>query len=75
MAKKIQTIIEAMFAGVSAKDVDAAVAPMADDIELFDPHYPYPDMKGVGGGPRGSHLGVRRDGEHGIRHRPVVLQR
>jgi ketosteroid isomerase-like protein len=48
MPNKIQTIIESMFAGVSAKDVDAAVAPMAEDVELFDPHYPYPDMKGVG---------------------------
>jgi len=47
MAKQIQTIIESMFAGVSAKDVDAAVAPMADDIELFDPHYPYPQMNGI----------------------------
>jgi ketosteroid isomerase-like protein len=47
MAKKIQTIIETMFAGVSAKDIDAAVAPMADDIFLFDPHYPYPEMNGV----------------------------
>jgi hypothetical protein len=48
MAKKIQTIIETMFAGVSAKDIDAAVAPMADDVFLFDPHYPYPEMNGVG---------------------------
>jgi ketosteroid isomerase-like protein len=47
MANKTQTIIESMFAGVSAKDIEAAVAPMADDVELFDPHYPYPDMKGV----------------------------
>jgi ketosteroid isomerase-like protein len=47
MAKKIQTIIETMFAGVSAKDIDAAVAPMADDIVLFDPHYPYPEMNGI----------------------------
>jgi ketosteroid isomerase-like protein len=47
MANKTQTIIESMFAGVSAKDIEAAVAPMADDVELFDPHYPYPDMKGI----------------------------
>ena len=44
---KIKTVIETMFAGVSAKDVDAAVAMMAEGIELFDPHYPYPDMKGI----------------------------
>jgi len=47
MPNKTQAIIESMFAGVSAKDIEAAVAPMADDIELFDPHYPYPDMKGI----------------------------
>jgi ketosteroid isomerase-like protein len=47
MANTTQTIIESMFAGVSAKDIDAAVAPMADDIELFDPHYPYPEMNGI----------------------------
>jgi ketosteroid isomerase-like protein len=42
----IQKVIRDMFAGVSAKNVDAAVAHMSDDIELFDPHYPYPDMHG-----------------------------
>lgn len=47
MPNPIQPIIEAMFAGVSAKDVVAATAPMADDIVLYDPHYPYPDMVGV----------------------------
>lgn len=46
MATDIRPIIEAMFAGVSAKDLDAATAPMAENIELFDPHYPYPEMTG-----------------------------
>jgi len=45
--QKIQPIIEAMFAGVSAQDLDAALAPMADDIVMYDPHYPYPDMNGI----------------------------
>jgi ketosteroid isomerase-like protein len=45
--KKIQKTIREMFAGVSAKSVDHAVATMADDIELFDPHYPYPHMHGI----------------------------
>jgi limonene-1,2-epoxide hydrolase len=47
MATNIRPIVEAMFAGVSAKDVDAAVAPMSKNIELYDPHYPYPTMNGV----------------------------
>jgi len=44
----VKPLIEAMFAGVSTQDVDAAVAGMSDDIELFDPHYPYSTMTGVG---------------------------
>lgn len=47
MAEDIRTLVKTMFAGVSARDVDAAVAGMADDIELYDPHYPYPSMHGV----------------------------
>ena len=47
MSTKTKTIIDATFAGVSAKDLDAAVALMADDIVLFDPHYPYPEMTGL----------------------------
>ena len=43
----IQPIIEAMFAAVSAMNVDAATAGMADDAELYDPHYPYPTMRGA----------------------------
>lgn len=47
MAKDIKPIIEAMFTGVEAQDLDAAVAQFADDIELYDPHYPYSRMHGV----------------------------
>ncbi|MDY0909106.1 nuclear transport factor 2 family protein [Microbacterium sp. CFBP9034] len=47
MANDVRTLVENMFAGVSAKDVDAAVAGMADGIQLFDPHYPYSSMNGI----------------------------
>jgi len=47
MAKDIKPIIEAMFKGVAAKDVDRAVAHFSDDIQLYDPHYPYKDMSGI----------------------------
>jgi ketosteroid isomerase-like protein len=47
VATDIKAIIEAMFRGVEAKDLDRAVASFADDVELFDPHYPYADMHGV----------------------------
>src|SRR4051812_45749418 len=47
MASEVRPLVEAMVAGVSAKSVDAAVARMSEDIELFDPHYPYPAMKGL----------------------------
>ena len=43
----IQPLIEAMFAAVSAKNVDAVTAAMADDAEFYDPHYPYPTMRGA----------------------------
>jgi len=47
VAKDIKPIIEAMFKGVEAKDVDQAVAHFSDDIQLYDPHYPYKDMRGI----------------------------
>lgn len=47
MTAEIRTLVEAMFAGVSAQDVDAATAGMADNVEIFDPHYPYPTMYGI----------------------------
>jgi ketosteroid isomerase-like protein len=47
MTTDIRPLIDAMFRGVEAKDVDRAVASFADDVELWDPHYPYPDMHGV----------------------------
>lgn len=47
MAKDITPIIEAMFRGVESKDLDRAVAQFSDDISLYDPHYPYPQMDGI----------------------------
>jgi hypothetical protein len=47
MATDIKPIIEAMFRGVESKDVDKAVANFSDDIQLYDPHYPYKDMNGI----------------------------
>ncbi|MEO8527805.1 MAG: nuclear transport factor 2 family protein [Pseudolysinimonas sp.] len=47
MAKDIKPIIEAMFAGVTAQDLDATTQHFSDDIELYDPHYPYSTMHGI----------------------------
>jgi ketosteroid isomerase-like protein len=47
MATDIKPIIEAMFAGVEAKDVDRATAQFSEDIQLYDPHYPYKNMSGI----------------------------
>lgn len=47
MSAPVQHLVESMLAGVQALDVDAATAAMHDDIVLFDPHYPYPDMVGI----------------------------
>jgi ketosteroid isomerase-like protein len=47
MATDIKPIIEAMFAGVEARDLDLATAHFSDDIQLYDPHYPYPNMTGI----------------------------
>ncbi|ANJ28076.1 nuclear transport factor 2 family protein [Agromyces aureus] len=47
MSAPVQQLVESMFAGVQALDIERATAGMADDIVLFDPHYPYPDMVGI----------------------------
>lgn len=47
MAQDIRPVIEAMFAGVEARDLDRAIEHFAEGIHLYDPHYPYPDMHGV----------------------------
>ncbi|MEO3387680.1 nuclear transport factor 2 family protein [Mesorhizobium sp. CAU 1741] len=35
-----------VFRAIEARDVDAAVAIMAPDVDIFDPHYPVPRMSG-----------------------------
>jgi hypothetical protein len=47
MSAPVQHLVESMFAGVQALDVGAATASMSDDVVLYDPHYPYPDMVGI----------------------------
>ncbi|GAA1939297.1 nuclear transport factor 2 family protein [Agromyces allii] len=47
MSASVQHLVESMLAGVEALDVEAATAAMSDDIVLYDPHYPYPDMVGI----------------------------
>lgn len=47
MPAPVQHLVESMFAGVQALDVDAATAAMSDDVVLYDPHYPYPHMVGI----------------------------
>lgn len=47
MTEDVRTLVQTMFAGVSARDVDAATSGMSDDIELYDPHYPYSTMHGI----------------------------
>lgn len=39
-------LLERVFRAVEQRDIDAALAPMAVDIDLFDPHYPKPRMNG-----------------------------
>jgi ketosteroid isomerase-like protein len=43
---KVTPLAERVFRAVESRDIDAALAVMAPDIVLFDPHYPKPDMKG-----------------------------
>lgn len=43
----IQQLIESALAGLQARDVDASTAGMTDDVVVFDPHYPSPEMVGI----------------------------
>ena len=47
MTHAIQPIIQALFDGIEAHDLEAALAPLSDDVVFYDPHYPYPDMVGI----------------------------
>jgi ketosteroid isomerase-like protein len=46
MNSHLKKLIDDNFAAVAAKDLDAALAAMADDAVLYDPHYPTPTMTG-----------------------------
>lgn len=46
MDDSTKSLIDTMFAAVTAKDLDAALACLSDDAVLFDPHYPSPRMEG-----------------------------
>lgn len=35
-----------VFRAIEARDIDAAIAVMAPDVDIFDPHYPVPKMQG-----------------------------
>lgn len=46
MTAELRGLVERVFRAVEAKDRDGALALFARDAVLFDPHYPYPTMRG-----------------------------
>lgn len=46
MKDEVTPLIERLFRAVEERDLGAALATMAPDIDLFDPHYPKPQMNG-----------------------------
>lgn len=46
MSTSPKAVAEQVIAALSAKDLNALLALMADDVTLFDPHYPTPLMQG-----------------------------
>jgi ketosteroid isomerase-like protein len=46
MSENLKNLVDATFQAIEAKDLEAALAGMTDDIVLFDPHYPQPLMHG-----------------------------
>ena len=46
MEDRATPLLLRVFRAVELRDIDAALAPMAADIDLFDPHYPKPRMNG-----------------------------
>jgi ketosteroid isomerase-like protein len=46
MSDTLKNLTDATFRAIEAKDPEAALAGMTDDIVLFDPHYPQPLMTG-----------------------------
>lgn len=47
MAEDVQAVMERMFRALERRDKAGVMACFAPDAELFDPHYPKPDMKGA----------------------------
>lgn len=58
MKDEVTPLIERVFRAAEARDIDAALAPMAPNIDFFDPHYPNPQMTG--------HAAVREGLEWGL---------
>lgn len=46
MRDQVTPLIERLFRAVEERDLDAALAMLAPDVEFFDPHYPTPQMNG-----------------------------
>ncbi len=46
MTTNLRNLVDATFRAIEAKDVEAALAGMTEDIVLYDPHYPQPLMHG-----------------------------
>lgn len=48
MKDEATPLVERLFRAVEARDLDAALATLTPDVDLFDPHYPRPQMNGHG---------------------------
>lgn len=46
METPVEAVMTRMFRALEARDKPAVIAAFARDAELFDPHYPKPDMRG-----------------------------
>jgi len=46
MQDQVTPLIDRLFRAIEDRDLDAALATLAPDVDLFDPHYPNPQMNG-----------------------------
>lgn len=46
MTDEATPLIERVFRAIENRDIDAALAALSPDVDLFDPHYPTPQMNG-----------------------------
>lgn len=46
MTASLQQLVDANLRAIEAKDLDAALAGMTEDVVLYDPHYPQPLLTG-----------------------------